>query len=268
MKNLTERKKLEKAMEYYAEDCRLNQLLVEAKSEELADLNARLEQSEKELKQLNANKDKFLYIIAHDLKSPFNNLLGTAQFLENSYDQLQPEKIKKHIQNISMVAKNFQDILMDLLDWSSFQHGNMKFEPEEINLEEKIRKILDLLRGNAEEKDIDILIESCYEPIIMGDRKMVNSIIQNLVTNAIKFTCKGGTVAINLEKNESEILVKISDNGIGMDEETLKNLFQLHIHHSTVGTDNEKGTGLGLILCKEFVNKHGGKKYGWKVKKG
>jgi light-regulated signal transduction histidine kinase (bacteriophytochrome) len=119
--DITERKKIKKALEDYAEDCRLSQLLVEAKAEELAEVNQRLKKSEKELKQLNSNKDKFLYIMAHDLRSPFSSLLGSAQFLENYYDEMKPEEVRNFIHNINYLAKNFRSILDDLLDWSTFR---------------------------------------------------------------------------------------------------------------------------------------------------
>ncbi len=231
---------------------------MEAKADEMADLNELLKQSEKELKELNANKDKFLYIMAHDLKSPFNGLLGSSQFLKDHFDTMEEEAVKTFIHNINILAINFKYIIDDLLSWSTLQNGTIPFHPVEFNIQEHISILLPLLKENAKQKDINIIHDDKNDVIVYADRTMINSVLQNLLTNAIKFTNPKGTVAINYEDKGDKIQVKISDNGIGMDDKTLKDLFKIHKHSTTKGTANEKGTGLGLILSKEFIEKHNG----------
>jgi signal transduction histidine kinase len=138
------------------------------------------------------------------------------------------------------------------------QNGTIPFHPVEFNVQEHISILLPLLKENAKQKDINIIHDDKNDVIVCADRTMINSVLQNLLTNAIKFTNPKGTVAINYEDKGNKIQVKISDNGIGMDDKTLKDLFKIHKHSTTKGTANEKGTGLGLILSKEFIEKHNG----------
>ena len=225
---------------------------------EIIRLNEKLLSSEEELKTLNANKDKFLYILAHDLKSPFNSLLFSAQILAKQYDSLAENQIRTFIKNINTLAQNFQVILDDLLSWSAFQHGNMRFKPTHFNIHEKLKNMLSLLQLNANEKGIELRCDIENEVMVHGDTAMVNSILQNLISNAIKFTKPGGVVSITCKELIEFVEFNIKDNGVGMNAETVKNLFTLNNFGSKKGTANEKGTGLGLLLSKEFVEKHQG----------
>ncbi len=213
----------------------------------------------KELKDSNATKDRFFTIIAHDLKSPFNGLLGaTSMLLEENNNQSEDDKkeLTKVVHNLSLKVYN---LLEGLLDWSSSQTGKMSYEPEDTNLHKSVASIIDLLETNATSKDITIL-NSIDETIsVFADAKATETVLRNLIANAIKFTNLSGKIIVEAENKDDEVCVSISDNGIGMSKEVQNKLFRIDLHHSTAGTAKESGTGIGLIICKELVEKQNGR---------
>jgi len=230
---------------------------IDVTTQKLAEVE--LMKNETRLRELNATKDKFFSIIAHDLKSPFNSIIGFSNILvqriqENDYNAI--EKYAGIIQNSSQQA---MDLLMNLLEWSQSQTGRIVYLPEYIDIIALINKSIDLLIGSAQQKAITIHLKTPGIKIVHVDEIMINIVIRNLISNAIKFTYPGGNVVISAEQNPEELIVTVTDDGKGMNKTTLDNLFRIEETHSTIGTRNEKGTGLGLILCKEFIDKHNGR---------
>ncbi len=214
------------------------------------------------LRQLNTSKDKLISLISHDLRSPFNSLLGFSEILNSEYDSLTHDEIREYLRVIYDTSKNLYNMTNNLLQFSRIQMGRVDFNPTRINLSKLIRTSLNLIKGNAIKKQINLLLDVDNSIYVIVDEDMINSIIQNLVSNAIKFTRKGGDVKISATKTEQAdggfIKVSVEDNGIGMSEASIENIFGNKIN-STPGTEKEYGTGLGLLLVKEFVEKNGGR---------
>lgn len=218
-----------------------------------------LRESESRLRELNAQKDKFFSIIAHDLRSPFNAIIGLSDVLIDQVNDKDYEKIDLIASMIGQSSRRAMDLLMNLLQWSVLQTGRMEFNPETFNLKHLIEDNKDLLNVVANQKTITIDIVTPTEIMVHADKSMINTVLRNLISNAIKFTGQGGKIIISAKKKANKILVSVSDNGVGIQTERLEQLFRIDQSDSTPGTNNEKGTGLGLILCKEFVEKHGQK---------
>jgi len=212
-----------------------------------------------ELKLLNANKDKLFSIIAHDLRSPFHGLFGFTEILANDFESLSKSEVKNISQELYKTVRQQFKLLENLLDWSRLQIGRMEFQPIKINILEKAALIIDLLIGNAIRKNITIINDIKDNVNVWADEKMLNSIMQNLISNAIKFTPSGGKILLSSRIVEDEVEIAVKDSGIGISKTDLKLLFRIDVQHSTKGTANEKGTGLGLLLCKELVEKQNGR---------
>ncbi len=213
----------------------------------------------RKLIELNADKDRFISILGHDLKNPFNNILGFSEILTDEIGSLNKEEIKDIAKNINKSANLTNNLLEDILMWARSQQGKITFEKQQLNFADICRNIVEVLKPNAFAKGITI---SCTDenPInVFADKDMLKAVILNLVSNAIKFTTNGGEIIINAKQTESDVLISVSDNGIGIEKEDLSKLFDLSEVLTTKGTAGETGTGLGLLLCKEFVEKHQGK---------
>jgi len=218
-----------------------------------------LNESETKLRELNLQKDKFFSIIAHDLKSPFNSIMGFSELLMDQINEKDYEGIDKYARIISQSSQRAMDLLMNLLEWSRAQTGRMEFNPENFDLVDLIEENKMLFDVIASQKAITIKKVLPHEIFVFADKQMISTILRNLISNAIKFTQKGGEIKIFAEYRENEILITVMDNGIGIESGRIENLFRIDKSNSTTGTSNEQGTGLGLILSKEFVEKHGGK---------
>ncbi len=232
-------------------------------NEELKELNigleTKVEQRTKELKELNATKDKFFSIIAHDLKNPFNTMLGFSELMMFNLDAYDKEQILEFINVIHSTSKKAYSLLENLLEWSRSQTGRIELKPEKIDLSNLTEENISLVHGIANNKDIKIINEVIKDTAAYADLNMINTVIRNLLTNALKYTAKGGTVKISSEAHDGVVKISIKDNGIGIKEEDLGKLFRIDANFSTPGTEDEEGTGLGLILCKEFIQKNNGK---------
>lgn len=218
-----------------------------------------LRESEVKLRELNAQKDKFFSIIAHDLKSPFNAILGFSELLTDQIIEKDYNGIDEYAMIIRQSSQRAMDLLMNLLEWSRAKTGRMQFSPENFDLADLIeenRMLFDVIAG---QKDITINKVLPHDTMVFADKQMISTVLRNLISNAIKYTRQGGEINISAEKRANEILVSVSDNGIGIAAGRLEKLFRIDESYSTPGTNNEVGTGLGLILCKEFVENHGGK---------
>jgi len=212
----------------------------------------------RELIQLNSSKDKLFSIISHDIKNPFISILGFSEMLNTDIDSLSKEEIKDISEKIHSTSKNTYNFVENLLHWSLFERGKMEVHLENINLNELIMKVNSLLSGAAEQKKIHLLCNDCKDLFVYADRNMIFSLFQNLISNAIKFTPVGGAVTISLYSLNEFVEIKIADNGIGIEKQKLKNIFDVKAADSTKGTEGEEGTGLGLALCWHFVNNNHG----------
>jgi PAS domain S-box-containing protein len=215
--------------------------------------------NEARLSELNATKDKFFSIIAHDLKSPFNSILGLSNLLVEQIHEENYEGIEEYAGIIQKSTTRVFDLLLNLLEWARSQIGRIEFSPEYVELGTLINEVAELLNDSARQKSITILKELPRNILVSADKAMISTVLRNLITNAVKFTHPGGRVIISADKKPDELTVSISDNGIGIKRETIGRLFRIDENHIALGTQREQGTGLGLILCKEFIEKHGGK---------
>lgn len=218
-----------------------------------------LKQSEDRLREINATKDKFFSIIAHDLKSPFTSILGYSELLKEYAKNCNVKETENYAAIINSSAQQAFQLLENLLDWARIQQGRINFLPQNANLFDISNKIIDLLKDNADQKGITINNEISSNTYVFVDEDMIKTVMRNLVSNAIKFTQSGGSIEIKASKIHNEIQVSVIDNGIGISNGNIEKLFDYNSNFSTQGTRNEKGTGLGLSLCREFIEKHGGK---------
>lgn len=232
--------------------------LLENKNNQLKDANDKLSSSEKNLKELNATKDKFFSIIAHDLKNPFQALLGFSETMYVKHNELSDKEIKEYSKIIYESSQNLFNLLGNLLQWSKSQLGNIKLSPENLVLADILDEATSLLILPAEKKDIKLLSSVPPNFKVFADKHIVSTVLRNLVSNAIKFTNHGGEINISAIHKNNEATITVSDTGLGIKPENLDKLFKIDYSYSTKGTDNEQGTGLGLILCKELIEENNG----------
>jgi signal transduction histidine kinase len=211
------------------------------------------------LKELNSSKDKFFSIIAHDLKNPFSTIIGFSEMLKDGTDSENISKTKEFAGIINTSAVRTLRLLENLLDWANSQQGNIVFNPVIVSLNDILNEELSVLNDLANEKSILLRATIHGNISILADKNMLKTILRNLISNAIKFTHRNGKIEVGAIAAGNNVEISVTDNGIGMDKETIAKLFRIDANLSTRGTENEKGTGLGLFLCKEFAEKHGGK---------
>ncbi len=234
-------------------------LTIRTLQQELEEKNTLLEEKNRQLLELNASKDKFFSIIAHDLKSPFSALLGLTRAITEDGITFSQDEIHSVMQALQASTENLYALLENLLSWSRIQSGMFPYHPCHAELQEIIQENVTLFHLNAEQKHISL--KNNVEPGIMvyADLDMVHTIMRNLLSNALKFTKTGGTIQIFARQNEQFVEVAVSDTGIGMTEEDVLKLFRIDVKYRNKGTEGEEGTGLGLILCQELIEKNGGK---------
>jgi PAS domain S-box-containing protein len=261
LENIAERKAALANMQHYTTLVSEQKEVLERQSDILLKLNGELLQKQRELEELNKSKDKFFSIISHDLRSPFSSLLGISRLLAESATDLERDEIKELAGALHSQALNVFDFMENLLKWAQAHTGRMKFEPTVLPLREITAPVEALLRENAAAKSITLRNECPEEITVFADENMMRSVVQNLVSNALKFTPVGGSVVISARqslKKSSLVEISVRDSGIGMSREDAAKLFRIDVVHTTKGTADETGTGLGLILCKELVEKNGG----------
>jgi signal transduction histidine kinase len=215
-----------------------------------------MEKRSEELERLNQVKDKFFSIISHDLRSPINALSGLLDLLDKG--AVKPEELTNHVKELKTRFNHTRTLLNNLLDWTLLQMDKLNLQPTRIDLHKIVDENIQLL-GTVQTKQISLVNEIPLNAIAFADSNTINLVIRNLMTNAIKFTNDGGNVTLGASEKTGEWVVTVSDNGIGINADVLKILFDKTAPYTTRGTANEKGTGLGLILCKEFVEKNGGR---------
>lgn len=229
------------------------------KNKEIEEQRSALENQRMELEALNNTKDKFFAIIAHDLKNPFSTVLGLSELLAREFESFDSESLRNFIHQIYKYSNNTFNLLENLLQWSMLQTGRIPLRPKIVNLKNVIDENVDLLIGNANQKGITIQVNPCKDCSAYVDTNQITTVVRNLISNAIKFTTQEGRIFVNTEDSGDYWLVSVKDTGIGIAENDLAKLFRIDSNHTTLGTSEEKGTGLGLILCKEFVERNGGK---------
>lgn len=230
---------------------KINKTIAQQK-EEIAKVNL-------ELKELNATKDKFFSIIAHDINSPLAIITNVSDYLINNSDNISNKETNELIERIKITSQSLSNLLNNLLEWSKAQTGNIKFKPEKINLHNIVFEVTFIFRKNAADKGITIENNIDKNIEIIADKYMLEVILRNLISNALKFTPSNGKVSINAINVRNSLLISVEDTGIGIPEELIPKLFEIGENTTRFGTNNERGNGLGLILCKEFIEKHNGK---------
>lgn len=228
------------------------QINANIRSRQIGELN-------KQLEKLNADKSRFIAILSHDLKSPFTSILGFLELLMTGIRKYSIDQIESHIHIINESARNTYNLLEDLLTWIRAHSGKIPFNPQLISFHENYQNVVDILLPLAESKNINIEYHETDNVILYADKDMLKTIMRNLLSNAIKFTRPGGSIKITTEKQPDQVMISVADTGTGMKEPQLENLFDISKIYSTAGTGGEKGSGLGLVICREFIETHGGK---------
>jgi len=218
-----------------------------------------LKNSELRLRELNATKDKFFSIIAHDLKNPFSAIIGFSELLLRDFENFDTEKRGQYLKIIADSSKQALGLLENLLIWSRSQTGRIEFKPVETDLKYSVLNCVSMTEGLANQKNIQVSTVFPPQTLAICDKDMFETVVRNLLTNAIKFTPKNGKISLEIVKDAGGFEIIVKDSGVGIAKEDLSKLFQIDGKYKRSGTEDEKGTGLGLILCKEFVEKHGGK---------
>lgn len=225
----------------------------------IMEYNRQLKEYQEELKSVINSKDKFFSIIAHDLRGPFSGFLGLSELLVDEYEQLDKEEITQIASSMNKAASRLFAFLENLLDWSRTQMGRMEYNPMPIELDKAVRRVTNLLSTVAEKKSIHLENAVAEGIVCKADNNMLSTILRNLINNSIKFTNPDGKVSVSAEEYDDKFfVVHVADTGVGIPDEAKEKLFKIESKYSTPGTNNEAGTGLGIILCKELVETHGG----------
>ena len=232
--------------------------LKKSENDKLRQMNETIKSQNRQLNDLLAMKDRFFSIIAHDLKNPLSAFMNVSQMMKESYDNFTDEEKKEVISDFAEQSKLIFALLENLLEWSRLQTDRINFDPQKINLNFIIENALNLMAMNASKKNIELETDLGRKTMAYADPNMITTVIRNLISNSIKFTPAGGKIKVTTEDLNNKVQITVKDTGIGIPEKNLEKLFRLDAGLTTEGTDNEKGTGLGLILCKEFVEKNGG----------
>ncbi|GAK51781.1 response regulator receiver sensor signal transduction histidine kinase [Candidatus Moduliflexus flocculans] len=215
--------------------------------------------AEAELREANASKDKFFSIISHDLRSPLNTMMGFAELLISRVEHDTKDEIKRRAEKIHASAKRLHTLLENLLTWARIQRGALEYHPEAFSLSEVADEILDLFGENAEQNQVTLEHAISSHTGVYADYSMIYTVLRNLVSNALKFTPNGGSVRLSARLLEQDVEIAVADTGVGIPQADVAQLFRIDAHYTHVGTRGETGTGLGLVLCKELVEKNGGR---------
>jgi len=255
----------------YKDNKRLNSILEERNKQigarqdelnlinhQLTETNKKLTASEKDLKLLNATKDKFFSIIAHDLKGPFSSLLGLTEIINENIETISPEELRDMSRGLYKTSRQVYSLTSNLLEWSRSQLNMLNIKRELFDFNELVNNNARLYKNNLQAKTITLNTALCRESIVNTDKDMIDFTLRNLLHNAIKFTKHEGKINISTAVEKNFLKVEVSDTGIGIPEEALDNLFKIESTFTSKGTEEEKGTGLGLVLVREFIEKIGG----------
>jgi two-component system sensor histidine kinase/response regulator len=234
-------------------------LTIRKLQQQLEAQNALLAKQVEQLKELNASKDKFISMISHDLQSPFSSLRGLIQFTADNLGKYNKNELENMMDLLGNSTDNLYALIENLLTWSRIQRGVLDHLPQNIDIQDIVAQNTNLLTPTADQKQITLKNLIAAKTLVYADANMVNAILRNLLSNAIKFTKPGGTVTVSARDDGGYIEIAVADTGIGIGPEHLSKLFRIDVRYKRLGTTREKGTGFGLILCKEFIERHGGK---------
>jgi PAS domain S-box-containing protein len=265
-RDITQLKRIEKQFRKKSEDLQETNTLLEGRqkeillqSEELAEQTQRLLMINAELECLNRTKDKFFSIIAHDLRNPFNAIIGFSELLRNDFHEMDNKQKLNVLELINVSSQTAYNLLENLLQWARTQTDKIKFNPENFDLAEIVNSVFDLQGIIARKKGVKLKNEIAPKTLVHADKNMINTVLRNLISNAIKFSNPDGEIVITVNLTDEIVEVIVIDDGVGMSRESLGKLFRIDTYYSTSGTMGESGTGLGLIICKEFVEKNSGR---------
>ncbi len=249
---------LKNKLHTYIETIENNQVTLLNQTRQLTELNEQLQNSEKQLRELNENKNKLFSIIAHDLRNPFNALLGLSDFLADEVESLDTKQIKRISANLNSSLKNIFNLLDNLLYWARIQTGRVSVHPQPINVRTVLESVTGLLSPAFIAKDLGLSLDITSEAKLWVDTNMFVSALQNLLTNALKFTKRNGNITVRYHIDGANGKISVSDSGVGIPAAKLSSLFDIGEKTSSLGTESETGSGLGLVLIKEFVEKNNG----------
>jgi PAS domain S-box-containing protein len=265
-RDITKTKRIEIQLRKRTEDLQETNRLLEERQEEIQqqseELTLQAENLRKintELEKLNRTKDKFFSIIAHDLRNPFHAILGFSELLTKEYHSMDDQQKMGLLELINVSSEGAFNLLENLLQWARTQTDKIKYSPENIDIAELVSNTLNFLTITADKKRIALINKVDASTPVYADRNMINTVMRNLMSNAVKFTGTGGEVSISANSKGDMIEIRVKDSGVGISRENLGKLFRIDTYHSTNGTSGESGTGLGLVICKEFIEKNGGK---------
>lgn len=252
-RDISKRKKIEIENEKYIEKITESKVQLEEWAVELKMLNYKLMESKEELAKLNKSKDKFFSIVAHDLKNPLFSLLGLLEILVERTENNTDDETKQIVESMNRSAKSLYALLENLLQWSRVQTGKIEYSPVKISLNSIFEIAASLYKIPAENKKINLSYSDNDGIIVYADDNILSTVLRNLVSNAVKFTPEGGKIEISSRKKNRKAEICVSDTGVGIKPENIEKIFKIDAQVSTKGTNNEEGTGLGLVLCKEFI---------------
>ncbi len=265
-RDITRLKRIEIQLRKKTEDLQeTNRLLEERQeeiliqSEELAEQTQNLRIINTELELLNRTKDKFFSIIAHDLRNPFNAIIGFSELLRNDFYEMDNLQKLNLLELINVSSETAYNLLENLLQWARTQTDKIKYNPENFDLCEVVNLVINLHGIMAQKKGIVLKNDILPHTLVHADKNMINTVLRNLISNAIKFSKPGGEIVVSAERTQDYIEVNVRDSGVGMSNDNLGKLFRIDTYYSTCGTMGESGTGLGLIICKEFIEKNKGR---------
>jgi len=265
-RDITKQKKSEKQLREQAKNLQEINMILEERQEKIQqqteELNRQaqsLKKANKELEQLNTTKNKFFSIIAHDLKNPFQAIFGFSELLMRNFDDFDDPQKMELMTMIKSSSESAYNLLENLLQWARTQTDRIKYDPELFKLVEVIDQNIELSRASAENKQITLISQIDCDSTVFADKNMINLVVRNLISNAVKFTEEKGIITVGCEiKDKKHMKVYVADSGIGISEQNINKLFRIDEYFSTSGTAGEGGTGLGLIICKEFIDKNRG----------
>jgi len=257
-RDITERERAEQVLREVNEELILSKDTIEDSLFERNQIISELSETKEKLEKLNAEKDKFFSIIAHDLKSPFQGFINLTELMAEDINDFTLDELTNLSKEIHKNAKRIFKLLQNLLEWAQMQKGTTKWDPQSINLLETLTENIEVLKNRADQKEIILVVDCPNDIFVFADNAMINSVIRNLLSNAVKFTKHGGNVTVSALIEKDQCTVAVKDSGIGMTEIQLSKLFKIEEKVGQIGTDGEESTGLGLLLCKEFVEKNGG----------
>jgi signal transduction histidine kinase len=232
--------------------------MAEEANRTLREQQQQIQEQNQRLQELIGTKDKFFSIIAHDLKNPLSSFQSFVNLVSRNPDQWQPGEIQRLMGSLRENVDSLTALLDNLLTWARIEQGRLQLFPQKFDFEALALRNVELFRHMAAYKEISLAHTISRDTFVYADLNTVDTVVRNLVSNAVKFTTPGGSVALSAEQEADTIIIAVTDTGIGMSQDVLESIFRIDVQHHHVGTANEKGTGLGLVLCKEFVEKNGG----------